>query len=126
MAEQIQETQETVTEGNGVASRNRVIRNSDTSGASRAEQLIYLVLGVLEAILGLRVVLSLLGANASNGFANLIYSISYPFVSPFFGLFRYQFQAGVSRLEIETIVAMIVYGLVAWGIVQFTRIARHA
>jgi hypothetical protein len=54
----------------------------------------------------------------------LVYSVSYPFVAPFFGLVGYQFQAGVSRLEIETIVAMVVYAIVGWIIIKLVNIGR--
>ena len=125
MPEQIQETSETSVENNGAVSRNQVARQSEVaSPGSKIEQVVYLLLGILEAILALRVVLSLLGANVSNAFAHLIYSASGPFASPFYGLFGYKFQSGISRLDIETLVAMAVYGLVGWGIVQLTRIGR--
>lgn len=125
MAEQVQETSETVVESGGVVSKNQVTRQGEvTSSAGKVEQIVYLLLGILETFLGLRIVLSLLGANEGNGFAQFIYSFSYPFVAPFFGLFGYEFEYGIARLEIETIVAMIVYGLVGWGIVQLTRIGR--
>jgi hypothetical protein len=109
MAEQVQETTE--------------IRDSAGAGF-KVEQIVYLIFGILEAILGLRVVLSLLGANQANSFAHLVYSVSYSFVAPFFGLFGYQFQAGVSRLEIETLVAMVVYAIVGWIIIKLVNIGR--
>ena len=125
MPEQVQETTETNVENNGVVARNKVSRQGEVvSPGGKIEQVVYLLLGILEAFLALRVILSLLGANLSNTFAHFIYSISGPFVSPFYGLFGYKVQYGVSRLDIETVVAMIVYGLVAWGLVQLTRIGR--
>lgn len=125
MPEQMQETQETTVETDGVVQKSQVSKQGEVaSPAGKMEQVIYLLVGVLETFLALRIILSLLGANRGNAFAQLVYSVSYPFVAPFFGLFGNQFQYGVARLEIETIVAMIVYGLVGWGIVQITRIGR--
>jgi hypothetical protein len=95
-----------------------------SSGTTTAERVVYYILGILMAILAFRFVLSLLGANRDNAFAGLIYGISYPFVAPFFGLFGYQVKYGVSRFEIETLVAMAVYALLAYGIVKLIRIAR--
>jgi len=37
-------------------------------------------------------------------------------VAPFFGLFGYTFQYGVARVEIETLVAIVVYSLIGYGI----------
>lgn len=88
-------------------------------------QLVYILLGVLEALLAMRIILSLLGANRANAFAQFVYSVSYPFVAPFFGLFGYEFQYGVARLEVETIVAMLVYAFVGWAIMSFIRVGRR-
>lgn len=96
----------------------------EPSGSTVAERAIYIIGGILLALLGLRALLSLLGANPNNGFADLIYTLSYPFVAPFFGLFNYDFQAGVARLEIETLVAMVVYGLVIVLLAKLASIGR--
>lgn len=77
-----------------------------------AERVIYLIGGVLLALLAIRFILSLLGANRGNGFADFIYNVTHPFVVPFFGLFSYKEQFGASRFEFETLIAMVVYALV--------------
>lgn len=77
-----------------------------------AERVVYLIGGILLAILGLRFLLMLLGANSGAGFADFIYSVSHPFVAPFFGLFNYQEQFGATRFEFETLIAMAVYAMV--------------
>lgn len=138
MTERIQETEETtVSNGVPVQTTRRVttateqptsdnVVVADRTGTSTAERVVYYILGILMAVLAFRFVLSLLGANRDNVFAGLIYGISYPFVAPFFGLFGYRVQYGVSRFEIETLVAMAVYALLAYGIVKLIRIARKA
>ena len=55
--------------------------------ASKVSQAIYLIFGIVEALLAIRFVLKLLGANAEAGFASFIYRISDPLVAPFVGLF---------------------------------------
>jgi hypothetical protein len=85
-----------------------------------AERVIYLVGGILTALLAVRFLLSLLGANRGNGFADFIYSVSHPFVSPFFGLFNYKEQFGTSRFEFETLIAIVVYAI---AMVVLARIA---
>jgi hypothetical protein len=138
MADRIQEVEETtVSDGVPVQTTRRVTSSTDTAatdravaveraGTSTAERVIYYIMGVLLTILAFRFVLSLLGANRGNVFADLIYSLSYPFVAPFFGLFGYTVQYGQSRFEIETLVAMVVYALLAYGIAKLVRIARKA
>lgn len=137
MADRIQEVEETtVSSGLPTQTTRRVTTASKeysdddavvathVAGTSTAERVIYYIMGLLLALLAFRFVLSLLGANRDNGFANLIYSLSYPFVAPFFGLFGYEVQYGVARFEIETLVAMAVYALIAYAIVKMVRIAR--
>jgi hypothetical protein len=90
-----------------------------------AERVVWFVAGVLLALLGLRFLFALLGANPNNGLADFIYSVTHPFVSPFFNLFSYDVvNAGQSRIEFFTLVAMLIYGLVAWGIARLVTLRR--
>lgn len=77
-----------------------------------AERIVYLIGGIVLAILAIRFLLSLLGANRTNGFADFIYSVSHPFVAPFFGLFNYDETFGSSRFEYETLIAIVVYAVI--------------
>ena len=81
--------------------------------------------GLLLVLLTIRFFLALLGANPSNWLASFIYDLSHPFVSPFFNLFNYRTVVGGSRLEGYTIVAMIVYALIAYGITTLLVISRR-
>lgn len=90
-----------------------------------AERVVWFIAGILLTLLGLRFIFALLGANPNNGFANFIYDVTHPFVTPFFNLFSYdEVTAGASRVEIFTLVAMLIYGLVAWGIARLLTIRR--
>jgi YggT family protein len=80
-------------------------------------QLIWLLFGVLESLIGLRVVLRLIAANPGNPFAVLVYKMSYVFVWPFMGLTRTP-SANGAVLEISSLIAMFVYALVGWVLVQ--------
>ena len=81
--------------------------------AYRLVQGIWLLFGIVEGLLAVRFVLKLLGANESAGFANLIYAATGPFLAPFNNLFGSPASGGMV-LEMNTIVAIIVYLLVAW------------
>jgi uncharacterized membrane protein len=81
--------------------------------AFRVSQLVYWIFGLIEGLIAIRLVLRALGANPSAGFAEFIYGITALLVAPFVGLFNNpQYQASV--LELSSIVALIVYALVAW------------
>lgn len=102
----------------------RRVDNPD-SPVIRIQSLVYTLLGLLEGLLAIRFIFALFGANPSNAFANLIYNVTQPFVAPFQGLFNYTFQGGVSRFETETLVAMVVYALVAWFVVKLIGLGRR-
>jgi len=89
------------------------------------EYLIYFFFGVLEILLIFRLVLKLLGAGLSSSFVSFIYGLTGIFILPFEGIFRRWFGQGAettSVLEPSTIVAIIVYAVLAFGIVKLVRI----
>jgi hypothetical protein len=90
-----------------------------------AARIVYLLGGLLLTLLAIRFLLSLLGANRGNGFADFIYTASHPFVAPFFGLFNYTEQFGRSRFEFETLIAMVVYGAIMMIIARLVTIGSH-
>jgi hypothetical protein len=55
----------------------------------------------------------LLGADPSNSFVDWLYRVSYPFVAPFFGIFHTDINLYIGHFEVETLVALVVYGLAA-------------
>ncbi|HET8842800.1 MAG TPA: hypothetical protein VFN35_15155 [Ktedonobacteraceae bacterium] len=84
--------------------------------------IVYFLLGVLEVILGLRFVFRLLGANQGNDFITFLYNLSHVFVGPFNGIFNDQAIGSKSVFELSTLVAMLIYALVAWGLVSLVRV----
>jgi hypothetical protein len=83
----------------------------------RGTQAVWYILGLLEALLAFRFVLKLLGANPYAGFTSFIYGITYIFASPFLNVFRITRVEG-SVFEWSTLVAMLVYWLIAIAIIR--------
>lgn len=81
----------------------------------KATQIIWLLLGILEGLLALRFVLKLIAANPASPIAAFIYSITNLFLLPFAGLTATP-SAGGMVLELSTMIAMVVYALIAWAI----------
>jgi YggT family protein len=81
----------------------------------KATYVIWMILGLIEAFIGIRILLLLLAANPENPFAVFIYNVSNFFVYPFLGLTQTP-SAGGMVLEIPSFIAMAVYALVFWGI----------
>lgn len=84
---------------------------------SRVTGLIWLLTGILEFAIGLRVLLKLISANPNAPFVNLVYSVTDLFLWPFLGL-TVTPQANGMVLEFSSIIAMIVYAVLAWIIVR--------
>jgi hypothetical protein len=83
----------------------------------RVTQFIWLLFGGLEALIGIRVILMLIGANPANPFAALVYQLSELFLWPFRNLIANP-AFGNSVLEITSFIAMLVYPLIGWAIVR--------
>jgi hypothetical protein len=123
MAEIIQET--ITTEGDNT---DKVMTTPVKSGATNSETteyLVYYFFGALEILLSFRLVLKLMGASVSSAFVGFIYGLSGIFILPFEGIFSRGISEGLettSVLEPATLVAIIVYAFLAWGIVKLIRI----
>ena len=90
-----------------------------------AARIVSLIGFIIFALLALRFLLSLLGANRNNGFADFVYTASYPLVAPFFGLFNYDPQFGVARFEFETLIAALFWAIVLGIIARLVTVNRH-
>lgn len=83
----------------------------------RGTQIVWYILGILEALLAFRFLLRLFGANPAAGFTDFIYTLSYPFALPFQAVFSATRVSG-SVFEWTTLLAMLVYWLAAIGILR--------
>ena len=79
----------------------------------KATQLIWLLFGVLEALIALRIGLKLIGANPESPIVALIYGLTFMFLFPFEGLVASPTVGGMV-LEISSMFAMLIYALIAW------------
>jgi len=83
----------------------------------RGTQIVWYLLGLLEVLLAFRFILKLLGANAAAGFTSFIYGVTHIFTAPFLSVFRMTKVSG-NIFEWTTLLAMLVYWIVALGIVR--------
>lgn len=122
MAERLREVERTVVREDDAtevrAVRDDAVAGRDDHATNTAARVIYIFGGIIMGLLAIRFLLSLLGANRANAFADMIYTLSYPFAAPFFGLFNYNTQYGVARFEIETLVAIAFYAFLTWLLIR--------
>lgn len=90
----------------------------------RTYQVIWYVLGIIEVLLAFRFALKLMGANPGSGFANLIYALSAPLALPFQGILGTPVISTGAAFEGTTIIAGIVYAIIAAGIVQLMQLFK--
>ena len=94
-------------------------------GKLKAKQIVYYILGILEVLFAFRLVFKLLGANPYSGFVSFVYSVTRVFLSPFISIFRSPVTRGnmtQAVLEPSTVIGMIVYAIIAWGIARLIEI----
>lgn len=88
-------------------------------------RLIFYLTSVIEVLLGFRFVLKILGANPGSPFVAFVYTMSGLFEAPFRGIFRTAVTEGIETraiLEPSTVVAILVYAVLALGIVELVKL----
>jgi len=109
--------------GNTTVQRQSVEKRVAVSGVVIAQRVVYYIGGFIIALLALRLILQLLGANQGSDFVGFIYGLSAIFVAPFFGIFG-EPTFGASHFETSALVAIIVYALVTVGIAKLITLTR--
>jgi len=99
---------------------------SGPGGAELARRIVVLVFGLIQIVIGARIVLLLLDAREANGLVSGILNVSQVFVAPFEGILRTDsLNAAGSVLDITAIVALVGWTIleliVLWVIGIFSR-----
>jgi hypothetical protein len=89
----------------------------------KGTQIVWYILWLLEILLAFRFVLKLMGANPAAGFTSFIYAITWPFTAPFLAVFSKTTVLG-SIFEWTTLLAMLVYWFIAWGVIKLLLISK--
>lgn len=116
---------ETITTNGNLDQLNNSDTQKNASNYQTIEYVLFFILAIIEIALSFRLVLRVLGANSSSIFVNVIYKITTSLMFPFEGIFRRGVTQGletVSVFEPSTIVAMIVYAVLLYGIVSLIHI----
>ncbi|MHB1006734.1 MAG: YggT family protein [Chloroflexota bacterium] len=116
----VEQRERVVTDSAGVQQRARTVR--DVGAEQRlnlhtVSQVILLFFGVVEGLIGLRIILKLVAANPDNGFAAFIYNAAALFLAPFFGLVGSP-SAGGMVLEVPSMIAMVSYAVLGWLLIS--------
>lgn len=127
--EVIEEKQATITPSGKQVVRAKTETSSSVAPVDTVNQIVFFLTGIVELLLAARFVFKLLGANPNSGFVSLTYGVTNPLSLPFRGIFPVATTQGVvttSVLEPSTIAAMVVYIVLAYGIVQLVKILSRS
>lgn len=91
--------------------------SSTTKPIFRGTQYVWYILGLIEVLLAFRFILKITAANPAAGFSRFIYGVTGFLAQPFLSVFRITRVEG-SVFEWTTLLAMLVYWIVAMGIVR--------
>ena len=109
-----------------VQTDSRRITRAGPGGSEMGRRIVVLVFGLIQVVIGARIVLLLLDARESNGLVSGILNLSQVFVAPFEGILRTDaLHAAGSILDITAVVAFVGWTLleliVIWGLGIFRR-----
>lgn len=94
---------------------------SSFNPARRAVEVTYLVVGIINGLLLIRMVLKLLGANTLAAFTSFVYGITDVFLAPFRNLLP-TVGNHQSQFEMSVVVAILVYALIGWVVARIVTI----
>lgn len=89
------------------------------------ERWIIFIFGLIQLVIGLRILLLLVAAREANDIVAFIYNVSEIFVAPFRGILRIdEVQAGATALDMGAIVALIGWFVIELIVLALIRIFR--
>jgi YGGT family len=116
----------TTTESGALSNRTVTSRQLDVrpSNNETARRVVVLVFGLIQIVIGLRIVLLLLNAHTGNFLVSVINNLGGVLIAPFEGILRTNaLSAGGSVLDVAAIVALvgwtIVEAIVIWSLAVF-------
>jgi hypothetical protein len=127
------EEREVETHKTAVANDGRVVQERTRSVGSQASpkttfiNLVWFIYGLVAILLAGRFILKLTGANGASGFVKTVYSVTDVLSKPFDAIFGVTTASTThfnSVFEPSILVAIVVYGLIAWGIVKLLDINK--
>ncbi|HVU09702.1 MAG TPA: YggT family protein [Phototrophicaceae bacterium] len=107
-----------------VQAQRQVIEDPSATGrvlVARIAGLIWLLFGALDLLIFVRIILKMIAANPGSGFAQIVYDVSGVFLLPFSNLVASP-VIGTGVFEISSMIAIVVYALIAWVIVRLFRL----
>lgn len=87
--------------------------------------LINIIIGVIEAFIGLRIILKLVAANPQTPFVSWIYEMSRGLIWPFAGMFPSPELEGGSIIEFNALLALLAYAFIGYILMELVSYIDH-
>jgi uncharacterized protein YggT (Ycf19 family) len=95
---------------------------SRVSPGRRTIEVIYLVFGIVEGLLLVRLLLKVLGTNPEAPFSSFMYGLTNFLLGPFKGMLP-AYASGKTIFEPSVLIAILVFALIAWVLAKIVEIA---
>jgi hypothetical protein len=118
----------TTTESGALSNRTVTSRQLDVrpSNNETARRVVVLVFGLIQIVIGLRIVLLLLNAHTGNFIVSVINNLGGVLIAPFEGILRTNaLSAGGSVLDVAAIVALVGWTIVEAIVIWSLGVFRH-
>ena len=89
-------------------------RQDQSVFAFKTTHAVWVVFALLEALIGFRIGMKLVGANPADPLVNFVYNATSLFVAPFVELATSP-SAGMAVMELSSVIALVAYALLGWG-----------
>jgi hypothetical protein len=118
----------TTTESGALSNRTVTSRQLDVrpSNNETARRIVVLVFGLIQIVIGLRIVLLLLNAHTGNLLVSIINNVGGVLIAPFEGILRTNaLSAGGSVLDVAAIVALVGWSIIELIVIWSLGVFRH-
>lgn len=111
------------TDGDVVAERR--VATTRPTGATMAARILVVIFGLIQVLIGARILLLLLDAREGNALVAGILALSQPFVAPFEGILNSDaLAAGGAVLDVAAVLALIGWTIIELVLLAILRIGR--
>ncbi len=94
-------------------------------GPTLVLQLVNIIFGFIEGILAVRVLLRFFGASSGAPFVRWVYETSDPLLTPFRGMFPNSILTGGYVLEVNTLIAILIYAIAGYILGEIIAYVRY-
>jgi hypothetical protein len=118
----------TTTESGALSNRTITSRQLDVrpSNNETARRIVVLIFGLIQIVIGLRIVLLLLNAHTGNLLVSVINNLGGVLIAPFEGILRTNaLSAGGSVLDVAAIVALVGWSIIELIVIWSLGVFRH-